>query len=112
MFIIKINTEDFEKIKSKEKYLETGLAKSPLGEINVGNTILFKKEPDLIEGVVAKVTDIKYYNSFFEMAKVLSIKALGKDGMDAKGVADFYVNKFGEEQEKLQGVIAIKFELI
>lgn len=112
MFIIKINSEDFEKIKLKEKTIEAGVVEGVLAEVGVGASILFKKEPDLIDGVVVKVTDIKYYNSFLEMAKVLSIKAMGLDGMNADEVAKFYTNKFSAEKENTKGVMAIKFEVL
>lgn len=112
MYIIKINTEDFEKIKKKEKTIEVSLVEGMLVEVSVGASILFKKEPDLIEGVVAKVTDIKFYNSFLEMAKILSIKAMGLGGMNAEEVSEFYINKFTSDKEKSKGVMAIKFEVL
>ena len=112
MYIIKINAEDFEKIKKKEKIIEVSLVEGMLAEVGVGASILFKKEPDLIEGVVAKVTDVKFYNSFLEMAKILSIKAMGLDGMNAEDVARFYTNKFSAEKENTKSVMAIKFEVL
>ena len=92
--------------------IEVGLSSGIKAEVNIGNTILFKKEPHLLEGVVAKVVDIKYYNSFLEMAKVMSIKAMGFDGLNASQVAEKLVQKYSAEKEKESGVVAIKFELL
>ena len=98
MYIIKIAEESFDKIKSHEKTIEVGILEGELSRIDVGASLLFKKEPDLIEGVVAKVIDVKVYSSFLEMAKVLSIKAMGNDGMNAQEVADFYTAKFTSDK--------------
>ena len=46
------------------------------------------------------------------MAKVLSIRAMGNDGMNADEVAKFYQNKFSIEKENSKGVMAIKFEVV
>ena len=46
------------------------------------------------------------------MAKILSIKAMGLDGMNAEDVARFYTNKFSAEKENTKSVMAIKFEVL
>ena len=64
MLIEKISANDFEKVKSKEKTIDVCLVEGVKSEVNIGTSILYKKEPDLIEGVIVKVTDIKYLIHF------------------------------------------------
>ena len=54
------------------------------------NNLLLKKEPELFDGVVVRITEVKYFNTFLEMAKTLSISGLGFDDITAEQVDDIY----------------------
>ena len=77
MFIMKLNAEMFDKVKSGKKTYEVRLLDEKRQKIGVGDTIIFKKEPDLIDGVVVKVIDARVFPSFEQMAMTLSLASVG-----------------------------------
>lgn len=112
MFIMKLEPEYFEQIKSGEKFYEARINDEKRKKIRIGDTILFKKKPDLYLGVLTKVVDIRYFNTFFEMAQTLDIKGLGFDGKNAEGIKDTYYQFYSKEEEQEFGVVVFKLEVI
>ncbi len=113
MFIMKLKAEPFEKIKSKEKIWEIRLNDEKRRNVHVGDVILFKKMPDLLEGIVTRVVDKKFFKSFREMAQVLSLKELGfDDNANADIVDEFYHTIYSVDKEKEYGIVALKLELV
>ena len=64
MVVMKLKQEPFEQIKSGVKIWEVRLNDDKRKTIHIGDRILFKKLPDLLEGVLTKVVDIKHFNHF------------------------------------------------
>ena len=112
MYIMKIQPEYFNMVKERKKSIEVKLLDEKRKMFKVGDTILLKKEPELFDGVVIRITEIKYFNTFLEMAQRLSIKELGFEGKSATEVNDIYHNIYTIEDEVKYGVVAMKFELL
>ena len=112
MFIMKIQPEYFEKIKNKQKIYEVRLLDDKRKQIKVGDSIVLKKEPELLEGIVIKVTEVRYFNTFLEMATSLSIKDLGFEGGTVEEVNNTYHKIYSPADEERLGVVAFKFELV
>lgn len=112
MYIMKVRPEYFEKIKSGKKIYEIRLLDDKRKMLKVGDTVLLKKEPDLFDGIVIRITEIKYFNTFLEMAQRLSIKDIGFEGKTAKEVNDLYHEIYAIEDEVKYGVVALKMEVL
>ena len=61
MIIMKLQPEFFEKIKNGEKTYEIRLNDEKRQQINIGDLVVFKKEPDCYEGVVCKVLEKRFF---------------------------------------------------
>ena len=112
MFIMKIQPEYFEKIKNKQKIYEVRLLDEKRKQIKIGDSIVLKKEPELLEGVVIKITEVRHFNTFLEMATSLSIKDLGFEGGTVEDVNNAYHKIYSPVDEERLGVVAFKFELV
>lgn len=109
MFTKKVSGEVFEDIKSGKRNLELFINKDC--DISVGDYILFKKLPQLFDGILTKVIDKKIYSSFDEMATIVSFKSLGFENKKKEDVVKFFESNFDKELVKECGVIVVKFEL-
>ena len=112
MFIMKLRPEFFEQVRSGKKIYEIRLNDEKRQKIIVGDTIIFKKEPELLDGVIVKVVDIKRFESFEQMAQTLSLASVGFEGKNASYVSRFYNKIYPKADEKHYGVVAFKIELI
>lgn len=110
MYIMKLREEFFDKMKAGQMIYEVRLYDEKRQKICVGDTIIFKKMPDLIDGVVTKVMDVKRFETFEQMAQTLSIESLGFDKKNASQVSRFYRSIYGKEDEKKYGVVVFKLE--
>ncbi|MBQ7351785.1 MAG: ASCH domain-containing protein [Clostridia bacterium] len=112
MFIMKLKPEFFDQVKSGKKIYEVRLHDEKRQKIGVGDSIIFKKMPELIDGVIVKVVDVKRFETFEQMAMTLSLSSVGFDNKNAAQVARFYRTIYSKEDEKKYGVVAFKMELI
>lgn len=112
MFVMKIQEDFFEQVKSGKKVYEVRVYDEDMQKIVIGDTIIFKKMPNLIDGVVTKVVDVKKFDTFEQMAQTLSLSSVGFDKKNASQVSRFYRSLYSKEDEKKYGVIAIKIEKI
>lgn len=112
MFIMKLSSEHFDRVKDGSKVYEVRLNDENRQKIGIGDCIIFKKMPDLIDGVIVRVTDVKVFSSFEEMAKILSIESIGFKGKNAEQVSRYFLKQYSRTDEKNYGVVAFKFELI
>ena len=109
---MKLKPEYFDLIKSGKKIYEVRLLDEKRRQFKVGDSLLLKKEPELFDGVVVRITEVKYFNTFLEMAKTLSISGLGFDDITAEQVDDIYHGIYSREDEEKYGVVAFKLELV
>lgn len=109
MYTIKVSKEDFEKIKSGERSYVFMINKDI--DIFVGDHILFKKLPELFDGVLTKIVDKKTFSSFYEMATILSLEELGFGGMTNTEVEKYCEKNFDKTLVEEHGVVVFKFDL-
>lgn len=113
MVVMKLEEIPFEQIRAKSKIWEVRLNDEKRQNIAIGDSVLFRKLPDLFDGMVCRVVDIKYFNSFREMASVLSLKSLGfEDGATADICEKAYRKYYSIENENKYGVVALKLEVV
>lgn len=112
MYIMKVKPEYFDKIKNGKKLYEIRLLDDKRKLLKVGDSVLLKKEPDMFDGIVIRITEIKHFNTFLEMAQRLSIKDIGFEGKTAAEVNDIYHQIYKVEDEVRYGVVALKFDVL
>jgi len=109
---MKIRSIYFDKIKSGEKNYEIRLNDEKRKLIDVGDIIIFKREPELKEELITEVKDLVYFNSFDEMLNTLPIKKIGFQDLDKESVKKIYYQFYSKEAEKQCGVVAIKVKVL
>ena len=112
MFIMKLDAQFFDQVKSGKKIYEVRLYDEKRQKIGIGDNIIFKKQPELIDGVVVRVVDVKRFDTFEQMAQTLSLSSVGFDNKNAGQVSRFYRSIYSREDEKKFGVVAFKIELV
>ena len=110
MFIMKLKSEFFDQVKSGKKIYEVRLNDEKRQKIGVGDSIIFKREPELIDGVIVKVVEVRLFDSFEQMAMILSLSSVGFDNKNASQVSRFYRTIYSKEDEKKYGVVAFRIE--
>lgn len=109
--ILKLHPEPFGKLQAGVKSLELRLCDEKRKEIEIGDQIIFKKEPEQEETFTAKVIGLVRYANFSELMDDFSPeKYLGhKDKAEAlEGVSRFYT----EEDQAQNGVLGIRIKLV
>lgn len=113
MYIMKLQEQPFEQIKSGLKKWEIRLNDEKRKNIKIGDSILFRKLPDLLSGIVVEVEDVKYFSSFRKMAETISIIDIGFDkNSKIEDVESCYRKYYSEDEEKKYGVVAFKIKVI
>ena len=112
MFVMKLSGEHFDRLKTGKKIYEVRLYDETRRKICIGDNIIFKREPDMLEGVIAKVVDVKKFDTFEQMASILSIESIGFEGKNASQVSRHYLKLYSKADEKNYGVVAFKLELV
>ena len=112
MYIMNLQGDHFDSIKSGNKIYEIRLNDEKREKIQIGDKILFRKLPDLFDGVVVRVVDKKYYKSFFAMASILPHKEIGFEDKSVDEVVDAMYKFYTKEEELKLGVVALKLEVL
>ena len=109
---MKLKAIYFDKIKAGEKIYEIRLNDEKRKLIDVGDVIVFKKEPEQTEILKTVVKDLIYFSSFNEMSTTLPLEKVGFENKPLEEVVSIYHQFYTEEDEKKYGVLAIKVEVI
>lgn len=112
VFVMKLKSEFFDKVRSGSKIYEVRLNDEKRQKIGIGDCIIFKKEPELLDGVIVRVVDVKRFESFEQMATILSLESVGFEKKNASQVSRFYHTIYSRADEKKYGVVAFKLELV
>ena len=80
-------------------------------DFNVGDTILFYKEPEKIENIQAIILKKDIFNNFDEMADKLSKTELGFANMTKEEMIKVYRTIYSKENENKYGVVAFKIKV-
>lgn len=102
----------FEKIKSGQKIYEVRLNDEKRQQIDVGDVIIFKKEPQLVSEIKVLVKDLIYFNSFEEMADTLPPEKIGFSNSSTAEILSVYRSFYSLQDEQKYGVVAIKISML
>jgi len=109
---MKLQPDYYNFILHGTKRIEIRLYDEKRQQINIGDTIIFLKEPDLKESFQARVIGLLRYNSFLDMFddfdnSILADKSISKEELLAT-LEQFYP----KEKQQKYGVLGIRIELI
>lgn len=109
---MKLRAVYFDKIASGEKIFEVRLNDEKRKAIAIGDTIVFKKMPELEKEIVTVVTDLLHFKSFEKMAKNLPSTQIGFENCSEKAIVDAYHEFYSVQDENKFGVLAIKVKCL
>lgn len=109
---MKLKAIYFDKIKSGQKIYEIRLNDEKRQMIDVGDVLIFKKEPELNDTLKTIVKDLVYFKSFNEMVNTLPLDKIGFEKNTKDEVENIYYSFYSKADELKYGVIAIKIKII
>ena len=110
-YIMKLNPKYFEYMKNGTKRIEIRLNDEKRKNIKIGDEIVFKKEPELIEEIHTKIINLTIKKTFRELINTLDIyKYSDESETEDKFLEDLY-KFYTKEQEEKYGVIGIEIKI-
>ena len=110
-YIMKLNPKYFEYMKCGTKRIEMRLNDEKRQGLEIGDEIVFQKEPLMKEEILTKITELVFKDSFSELAESFDI-SLYSDKSESKEnfLKDLY-KFYTKEKEKKYGVVGIRIEI-
>lgn len=102
----------FDLIKNGQKTLEGRLYDDKRKDFNIGDKIIFYKEPDKIETIKSIILDKYLYNNFEDMATHLNKNELGFANKTKDEMINTYRSFYPKENEKKFGVVVFKIKTL
>lgn len=110
--ILKLQPKYFDYINNGTKKIELRLFDEKRKKINIGDTIIFQKEPELENEIKVKVIGLLRYNSFKELFEDFDIEIMADKSMTKKELLNVLEEFYTPEKQKQYGVIGIRIEKI
>ena len=108
---MKLQPKFFDFIKSGTKRIELRLYDEKRRNIELGDKIIFKKEPKLEEVVETTVVGLLRYKSFKELFEDFDMSLLADKSMTKGELLEVLKEFYTVEKQEKYGVLGIKIEL-
>lgn len=108
---MKLQPEYYNFIKSGTKRIELRLNDEKRQLINIGDKIIFFKEPSLDESFEAIVVDLLHYSSFVELFEDFDISILSDKSMSKQELLSTLEKFYTPEKQLKYGILGIKIKL-
>lgn len=108
---MKLQPKYFNYIKEGTKRIELRLNDEKRQLINLGDTIVFKKEPDLDSSFDAKVVGLLNYTDFDSLFNDFDISILADSSMTKEELINVLEEFYTKEKQKQYGVLGIRLEI-
>lgn len=109
---LKLQPKYFDYINEGTKRIELRLYDEKRQKINIGDTIIFEKEPDLKDTLKVKVIGLLRYNSFEELFNDFSIDIMADKSMTKQELLNVLEEFYTPKKQKMYGVLGIRIEKI
>ena len=106
----KLQPKYFDFINNGTKRIELRLYDEKRQKINIGDTIVFQKEPELEITLKVKVIGLLRYDSFENLFKDFDISILADKSMTKKELLNVLEEFYTPEKQKTYGVLGIHIE--
>jgi len=110
--ILKLQPEYFDYINNGTKRIELRLYDEKRKKINIGDTIIFQKEPELEIKMKVKVIGLLRYNKFEELFNDFDIEMLADKSMTKQELLNVLEEFYTEEKQREYGILGIRIEKI
>lgn len=110
--ILKLQPKYFDYINNGTKRIELRLYDEKRQKINIGDTIIFQKEPELEVTIKVKVIGLLRYDSFENLFEDFDISVMADNSMTKKELLDVLEEFYTPEKQKKYGVLGIRIEKI
>lgn len=107
---LKLRPIYFDLIKENIKIYEVRLNDEKRQSMNIGDTITFLKEPNLIDSLPATIEARLTFPTFEAMASSLDNTELGFKGKSTQEIIDTYHSFYSATNEQKYGVVAFKIK--
>lgn len=108
---MRLKSEEFYNIKYNNKIIEVRLNDEKRKRIKVGDKIVFYKLPELSESILVTVEEIHTFLTFKQLYQMYPLHCFGYINQNIDEVLNKIYTIYSPEQERKNGVIAIKFAL-
>ena len=110
--ILKLQPKYFDYINNGTKRVELRLYDEKRQKINIGDTIIFQKEPELETTMRVKVIVLLRYNTFEELFEDFDIEMLADKSMTKQELLNVLEEFYTPKKQKQYGVVGIHIEKI
>jgi len=110
--ILKLQPKYFDYINNGTKRIELRLYDEKRQKINIGDTIIFQKEPELEITMKVKVVGLLRYNKFEELFEDFDIEMMADKSMTKQELLDVLEEFYTPEKQEQYGVLGIRIEKI
>ena len=107
---LKLQQRYYEYILGGTKDIEIRLYDEKRQKINIGDTIIFKKEPELNESFKVKVVGLLRYENFDRLFEDFEIDRLADKYMSKSELLEELEKFYTKEKQKEYGVLGIRIE--
>ena len=108
--VLKLQPKYFDYINNGTKRIELRLYDEKRQKINIGDTIVFKREPKLDVTMKVKVIGLLRYSRFEELIEDFDIEMLADRSMKKQELLDVLEEFYTKEEQEKYGVLGIRFE--
>jgi len=109
---MKLHPVPFEEIKAGLKTIEIRLNDEERQKVKVGDSILFKKRPDLIESFEVKVLKINKYSTYRELVEKTDLVSFGQRFSSKEQILERGFKYYSKEEVAKYGWIVFKIKVI
>lgn len=109
---LKLQPRYYEYILNGSKDIEIRLYDEKRQKINIGDTIIFKKEPELNESFKVKVVGLLRYKNFDSLFNDFTIDRLADRSMSKSELLEELEKFYTKEKQKEYGVLGIRIEKV
>lgn len=110
--ILKLQPKYFDYINNGTKRIELRLYDEKRQKINIGDIIIFQKEPELEITIKVKVIGLLRYDTFEDLFKDFNIEIVADNSMTKQELLDVLEEFYTPEKQKQYGVLGIRIEKI
>lgn len=108
--ILKLQPRYFDYINNGTKRIELRLYDEKRQKINIGDTIIFQKEPELKTTMRVKVIGLLRYNTFEELFEDFDIEILADKEMTKQELLNVLGEFYTPEKQNQYGILGIRIK--
>ncbi len=110
--ILKLQPKYFDYINEGTKRIELRLYDEKRQKINIGDTIVFKKEPELTTSMEVKVIGLLRYNTFEDLFKDFDVEIMADKLVTKQELLNILNEFYTKDEQSKYGVVGIRIEKI